>query len=60
MGILPPTNEQIDNYFKGGATRLELLSAEREQSVDSMCSPKVSKWDTCHKPPFSKGGLEGM
>ena len=21
---------------------------------------KVSKWDTCHKPPFSKGGLEGL
>ena len=31
MGILPPTNEQIDNYFKGGTTGLELRSAEREQ-----------------------------
>ena len=32
MGILPPTNEQIDNYFKGGTTRLELRSEEREQT----------------------------
>ena len=32
MGILPPTNEQIDNYFKGGTTGLELRSAEREQT----------------------------
>ena len=31
MGILPPTNEQIDNYFKGGTTGLELRSAERGQ-----------------------------
>lgn len=30
-------------------TGLELRSEEREQSVDSMCSPEVSKWDTCHK-----------
>lgn len=34
MGILPPTNEQIDNYFKGGATRLELRSEEREQTEE--------------------------
>ena len=39
MGILPPTNEQIDNYFKGGTTGLELRSEKREQGVDSMCSP---------------------
>ena len=32
MGILPPTNEQIDNYFKGGTTGLELRSAERGQT----------------------------
>ena len=32
MGILPPTNEQIYNYFKGGTTGLELRSAEREHT----------------------------
>lgn len=45
MGIFLPTNEQIDNYFKGGTTGLELRSAEREQYVNGAQRPKVGKVD---------------
>lgn len=48
MGILPPTNEQIDNYFKGGTTGLELLLVDYEQTKGLQ-----------QAPPFTRAGVWG-